>query len=123
MKKLTRNIILGIALFLLVLAFIPGQGSKAADQKKTAEAVYSCTKDADCPSCIGSGLNVSMESKCVSGTCVLPQTCLKWDCGNQVNCKSIRNTVLDNIVSWLSQNPWIVAAIIVLIGLLIYFRK
>ena len=115
MKELTRNIIIGIALFLLVLAFFPGQGSKAADQKKTAEAVYSCSKDSDCPQCVGAGLNISADSKCVSGTCVLPQTCLKWDCGNQVDCKSIRNTILDNIVTWLSNNPWILISLIIFV--------
>jgi hypothetical protein len=108
------SIVLAIALILFICNFIDGEGSKAADQKKTASTNYTCSKDSDCPQCVGTGLNLSMESKCTNQQCVLPQTCFKYDCGNQTDCKSVRNTVLDNIVSWLSNNPWILVGLIIL---------
>jgi hypothetical protein len=108
------------------MSITPGEGTKVSDQQALVATDYTCSVDEDCPVCIGAGFEVEeseflqeLNSKrCIAGSCELSDACLIWDCGNAGECQSIKQTVLDNTVGRLNNNPII---FLLIVGLIIAF--
>jgi len=119
MRKQTILIIVILGLFVLTL--IPGEGTRASDQQAIVEKDYTCSVDADCPTCVGgiAGTNVSFfdelsYAKCVNGKCHLSSSCLNWDCNNAGGCTSIRQSLFDNLIAYFNTH---ILVLLLMIGL------
>ena len=117
MKKEYWLWIIGI---LFVMSIMPGEGTKASSQQALVESNYICTSDSQCPKCVGGGIISINESntdpgfleelsygKCIEGKCQLSDACLIWDCpvGSDATCKSVKQTLLDNTIGRMNDNP------------------
>lgn len=103
------------------MSIMPGEGNKASDQQAIVTTEFSCSKDTDCPTCVG-GLDFLAANetkptdeftfieelaygKCENSKCQLSDSCLIWDCGTVEDCNSIKKTVLDNTVEKINKRP------------------
>lgn len=118
-KKFNKNILLWVIGILFVMSVMPGQGEKiAGDTQAITQSDIACTQDTDCPTCLGKGLSDFNESdptflgelsfsECNNeGFCDLSEFCITWSCGDtQENCESVKQTILDNTILKLRDNP------------------
>ena len=136
MKK--KNLLLWAIGILFVMSFLPGTGTKAANQQAIVATEYTCSANTDCPVCTGAGIEKFNETdptflgelsyaNCVkpsgssTGVCHLSDACLVWDCPNGAssNCKSIKKTILENTFGLVNKNPLLLIGIIALV--VVYF--
>lgn len=127
--KLKREHIVWLIGALFVMSIWPGTGTKALDQQAIVQTDYACSVPSDCPVCAGGlfGINESKTeaelsfteelsyASCVGGTCRLTDLCIVWECppgsthldveGNVIPCTSIKQTLLDNTISKMNENP------------------
>lgn len=138
-NKLVQNVIIALTVIVLGLMLSPGQGMKAQSQQAIVATDYSCNVDKDCPKCVGGGVvdyNVSDDgffgelsyAKCLNKKCQLSDACLLWDCGgvNTVepnSCKSIRQSLLDNTLGKINQNPFMLLLLVGLLAAYFYLDK
>lgn len=128
-KDIGKKLVWIIAIIAL-MAFIPGEGTKPVqDQQAIKQSDYSCSSDVDCPTCVGGWFGIeegkAMEeftildelaySKCESGRCMLSDWCLEWDCNNAAGCYSVKQTLLDNTLGKIKNNPELLLALIAFI--------
>lgn len=124
-KKFKREWLIWGVLILFAMSVMPGEGTKATDQQAIVETKYICETDEDCPTCIGGGLIKYNETEpsffgelsyadCLNGKCWLSDTCLIWDCGEVEDCKSVKQTILDNTLAKINQRPGLLFAGILL---------
>lgn len=126
------NWIIWVVLAFVAMNFIPGEGTKAADQQAIVSTQYSCATAADCPVCVMSGiaeanttgLGQFSYSACTGGKCQLTEYCVVWDCPPSAssNCQSVKRTLLDNTLGKLNQNPWYLVIAIGLIAALVMLK-
>lgn len=126
--KFHQNRALYVLVALILLSIVPGQGEKVSqDTMSIVKSTYTCHQDSDCPSCVGAGIvkyngtssgyfgELSYQ-KCISGYCHQSDTCMIWACGaSQSNCKSIKQTLLDNTITKLNNNPLLYLLIVGLV--------
>lgn len=130
-KDNRQMILIAVIGVLFAMSIIPGQGIKAGNQQAMISyEEYPCTTNADCPTCVGGGIeeyNVSNPTYlgelsggyCSAGKCVLSDSCLIWSCPeSQADCKSVKQTLLDNTIGKFNQNPML---LVLIIGLIIAF--
>lgn len=141
-KKLPKNWLIWLVGLLFVMSVMPGEGEKAANQQAIIATDYTCTEDTDCPTCVGgfTEINGSIAeedftffeeiayAKCEAGTCRLSEFCIVWDCpagsttlnatGGIVPCESVKQTLLDNTIAKLRDNPALFLGLIALIAAL-----
>lgn len=118
-KKFDSKIILWIVGILFVMSLFPGEGTKAASQQAVVNTDYTCTQATDCPTCIRLPVDINTSkaveeftfleelayAQCTAGTCELSEYCIVWDCGNAENCQEVKQTLLDNTIGKLQENP------------------
>lgn len=112
-KKISTYLLYALGIIVLLM-IIPGNGQKmaSADNFAMVNTKFACTSAATCPVCIDEVFSANKSATCVSGKCVLPDTCLYWDCGKTEGCHSIRQTILDNTIQKFNQFPWLLWALI-----------
>jgi len=128
-KNIKKEHIIWIVGILFFMSIYPGQGTKAVDQQAIVVTDNMCAVDTDCPVCVGgfAKLNDTVKedeltffqelsyAKCVSGKCRLSEYCLVWDCGKSAGCDSVKQTLLDNTLSRLNENPALTLGIVALV--------
>ena len=122
------NKVMWIVLAVFAMGIIPGTGFKADDkQALVVSKDITCGTYKDCPTCMGGfgertgaalveNATIFDElaySQCVGGKCELSEYCISWSCGTDtVHCKSVKQTILDNTIAKLQNNPILVLAVI-----------
>lgn len=128
-KKLPKNILIWAVGILFIMSIYPGQGEKAASQQAIISTDYTCTEDTDCPTCVGGFTEINESilvedfsffeeiayAKCETGTCQLSEFCIVWDCGTDLSCESVKQTLLDNTIAKLRDRPIVFLGIVGLI--------
>ena len=125
----SKSMALFVVVALFALSVIPGEGMKSSDQMAIVSTEYTCNVNSDCPICVGSSLGESgkegfinelASASCSANKCQLPDTCLIWDCGKSGGCTSIRQSLFDNTIVKLRDNPLLLLMIVVALSL--YFN-
>jgi hypothetical protein len=129
--RLKSKNLIWIFAILLFMSIYPGTGYKAESQQAIVSTDLPCTTYKDCPTCVGGFMEhkeydplnrtIFQElsyAKCDGGVCKLSEYCVYWNCGTQANCTSVKQTLLDNTVGKIQQNPMYLVGII---GLIVVF--
>lgn len=132
--KITQTQMLVVIGILFFMSVLPGEGTKVADQQALVTTDYLCTTVDECPTCVGGGISEFNASdpttlgelsftECIEGRCKMSDACLIWDCptgaaklnvsgGAAEECKSVKQTILDNTIQRFNENPVILLLII-----------